>query len=255
MATSNKINVQDIAVGDVFSEESHYVYIGKNPNNPAQFQFKHLESKQVINLDEKYVSELLTTADQYENEAEVGKEDKYWTKKQIEDAIKKGDLPADTKVREGDVRVKGIRSIWADIYSSQVFQVCFNKQDKNLSDKAVKTARDKQLQEVLALLNPQQPAAPVTRKRGRPAKNAPVANASQQAITVEEALRKIQENPILDYVPGEERELRGYKVQFSSVNGIYDVVDMDIVDGDPIRKVNVNTINWLIINNTKYIVK
>ena len=57
---------------------------------------------------------------------------------------------------------------------------------------------------------------------------------------------------------GEDRVLRGYKVQFASRDGRYDCVDMDIVRTDKesgIRPVNINTIKWLIFNGVKYIVK
>lgn len=257
MSTKQAINLNEIEIGDVFSEESHYVFTGKSGNI---FQFKHLESGNTINLDEKYVTDLLTTADQYEKEVEVGKEDKYWTDKQIEIAMVKGELPIDTKVRAGDVRVQGIRSIWAGIYSSQVFTVSFNKQSKTVSAKALKEARDKQLADVLAKLNGPQPQPAVTRGRGRPSKNIPGIMSAKDLynwnpITIEQALRDIQENPILTETPGEERILRGYKSQFTSVNGVYDVIDMDIVVGMNQRAVNVNEINWLVIDTVKYIVK
>ena len=90
------LNIGEINVGDVFSEESHYVYLGQKNNT---HQFKHLESAQVVNLDSKYVTELLKTADQYEEEVEVGVEDKHWTQKQIDDAKKKGTLDADSQIR------------------------------------------------------------------------------------------------------------------------------------------------------------
>lgn len=50
-------------------------------------------------------------------------------------------------------------------------------------------------------------------------------------------------NPILPYEEGEDRVLRGYKIQFECV---------DMAD---IRPVNINTIKWLIFNGVKYIVE
>lgn len=229
-----KVNINDVRPGDVFSEEAHYRYTGKSG---AAHEFVHLGSNQTVKLSEKYVQDLLTTADQFDQEVEVGKEDKYWTTKQIEDAKKKGELPSNTTVREGDVRVPGIRSIWAGIYSSKVFTVNFNKQSKELSAKALATAKDVQLKEALDAIEKAR-----TGKKG-------------VAKTAEQVIRELQDNPILPVTAGEERTLRGYKVQFSSVNGSYDVVDMDITTGMNQRQVNVNTINWLVVDGIKYTVK
>lgn len=223
------INLNEIETGDVFSEESHYVYLGQEN---GKRQFKHLESGQKVNLDDRYVAELLQTADQYTEEVEVGVEDKHWTQKQIDEAKKKGLLEIDSTVREGDVKLKGIRSLWTDIHSTQVFSVCFNKKGKELTKKAYNAAKEAQIAHALT-------------------------NISSGKVTLEEAFKEIQENPIFPTEKGEERVLRGYKVQFSSTNGFYDVIDMDIEDdgkGSNLRKVNINEINWLVVRGVKYIV-
>ncbi len=224
------INISEIEVGDIFSEESHYVYLGQKS---GLHQFKHLESGQEINLDDQYVTNLLETADQFDETQtiEVGVEDKFWTAKQIEDAKKKGLLAADSTVREGDLKLKGMRNIWADIHSTKVFTVCFDKKGKALTKKAFTQAKEKQVQDALASIG-----------TGK--------------ITMEDAFKQIQENPIVPIEAGEERQLRGYKVQFSSINGVYDVVDMDIVDdgkGSNLRKVNINEIKWLVIGGVQYV--
>ena len=41
-------------------------------------------------------------------------------------------------MRVGDVRVEGIRTIWENIHSTQVFTVCFRKADTVLSAKSIK---------------------------------------------------------------------------------------------------------------------
>lgn len=223
------LNLNEIEVGDVFSEESHYIYLGEEN---GRRQFKHLESGQKVNLDDRYVSELLQTADQFTEDVEVGVEDKHWTQKQIEDAKTKGLLEADSLVREGDVKLKGIRSLWTDIHSTKVLSVCFNKKGKELTKKAFNAAKEKQIQEALA-------------------------NISSGKVTLEEAFKQIQETPIFPVEKGEERVLRGYKVQFSSANGFYDVIDMDIEDdgkNSNLRKVNINEINWLVVDGVKYVV-
>ncbi len=235
----NLVKITEIEVGDVFSEESHYVFMGSknvgldNQNNPiSTYQFKHLESNKVINLDSKYVSELLTTADQYSEEITVGREDKFWTQKQIDDAKKKSQLEADTTIREGDIKLKGIRNLWADIHTTKVYSVCFDKKGKELTKKAFNALKDKQIQDALV-------------------------NISSGKVTLEEAFKQIQETPILSVEKGDERVLRGYKVQFSSTNGFYDVIDMDLPDdgkGSNIRKVNINEIKWLVVDGIKYVV-
>ena len=236
--TKVPLNISEIERGDVFSEESHYVYLEPSEITNTQgkketiYKFKHLESGQVVQLDAKYVAELLQTADQYEPEVEVGVEDKHWTQKQIDEAKKKGTLEADSQIREGDVKLQGIRSLWTNIHTTQVFSVCFNKKGKELTKKALNAAKEKQIQDALA-------------------------STSTGKLTLEDAFKLIQENPIFPIEKGEERVLRGYKVQFASANGFYDVIDMDIEDdgkGSNLRKVNINEINYLVVGGVKYIV-
>lgn len=238
-ATTNKVNLADVRPGDVFSESAHYVYQSASADG-KNHKLKHLASGIVVDLSSKYVEDLLQTADQFQTTEEVGREDKYWTTKQLNDAKANGTLPADTTVREGDVRVKGIRSIWADIHTEKVFTVCFNKQSKDLSAKALNEAKNKQLQEAIAEI-----ASAATAKKG-------------VAKTAEEVIKKIQNNPVLSTEPGEERQLRGYKVTFVSTTGYYDVVDMEKENtgkNENLRKVNINEINWIVVGGVKYTVK
>ena len=54
------------------------------------------------------------------------------------------------------------------------------------------------------------------------------------------------------------RILRGYKVQFTSRDGRYNCVDIDIPKAEKeigIRPVNLNTIKWIIFGGVKYVVK
>lgn len=233
--TKKKANFDISAVeeGDIFSEQSHYVFNGQK--NGKDYQCLHVESGRVVNLNEQYITDLLKTADQYDKEVEVGREDKLWTAKQIEDAHKGVNKPVDLRV--GDLRQKGIRSIWADIHSEQVFTVNFNKQNTELSDKAVAEAKQKKVDEVIAAITKAQK------------------NKEGVAKVAEAAIREIMDNPILPIVKGDERKLRGFKTQFESINGSYNVIDMDITKGSQQRQVNVNAINWLLFNGVKYVVK
>ena len=57
---------------------------------------------------------------------------------------------------------------------------------------------------------------------------------------------------------GEDRVLRGYKIQFESRDGRYNCVDMDIQQTDKesgVRPVNINTIKYLIFDGVKYVVE
>lgn len=211
---SSKVNLKEVKQGDVFSEISHYKV--KDVKKGGGVSLYHLESGQVVNLDDKYVQDLLTTADQFEKEVEVGKEDK----------------------KDG---TKGIRSIFEEIYNSEVFTVCFRKQDEPIGPKKLKELKDAQITEVLNKIEKAK-----TSKKG-------------VADEAKKALEELQNNPILPYKPGEERVLRGYKIQFSSRDGRYDCIDMDLDAGKDsaksIRPVNINSILWLVYKGVRYIVK
>ena len=132
----------------------------------------------------------------------------------------------------------GIRSIWENIHSSKVFTVCFKKQDKAKSQKKLNEEIDYLVKQFSTDIDKVK-----ANKKG-------VAEKAKQLIT--ELIRK----PILPYEEGEDRVLRGYKIQFESRDGKYQCIDMDIEDPENnVRLVNINTIKWLIIDNTKYIVQ
>lgn len=225
------INFQEIEVGDVFSELSHYIAVRKESNGLV---VKNLKTNEEFLFHQDYVANILTTADQFTNEVKVGKEDKLWTAKQIADAVANGDLPADHKVSVGDVRVEGIRTLFENIHSQHVFTVSFNKADTQLSNKKYQEALKEQRERFIELIE----KAKSSKKSMRDA--------------AEQGLLDIQNNPVLPFVKGEERVLRGYKTQFTSRDGRYDCMDMDI---NEIRPVNINTLNWLVYKGTKYIVE
>ena len=206
-----KVNIKEIEVGDIFSEESHYVV---NKVAKDKVEFLHLESGKKVSLSNEYVANLLNTSDQYDNEVKVGKEDK----------------------KDG---TPGIRTIFENIKSSEVFTVVFKKQDKPKTKKAVEAEKETQRNEAVAIID-----------KAKKAKKS-------MATAYKEALEFVQNNPIKDYIEGEERVLRGYKMQFVSRDGKYRCMDMDITRTDKEtgeRLVNINTISQLIYNGTKYIV-
>lgn len=206
-----KVNIKEIEVGDIFSEESHYVV---NKVAKDRVEFLHVESGKKVSLNNEYVANLLNTSDQYDNEVKVGKEDK----------------------KDG---TPGIRTIFENIKSSEVFTVVFKKQDKPKTKKAIEAEKEAQRTEAVALID-----------KAKKAKKS-------MAVAYKEALEFIQNNPVKDYIEGENRILRGYKMQFVSRDGKYRCMDMDITRTDKEtgeRLVNINTISQLIYNGTKYII-
>lgn len=204
------VNLSKIKLGDVFSEESHYV-VTNITNGTVVFQ--HVESKQVVELAKTYVRDLLSSADQYDEVVKVTKEDK----------------------KDG---TPGIRTIFDKIKSSEVFTVVFKKQDKPKTKKAFEAEREEQREKAVAMIE----------KAKRDKKS--------MAVAYKEALSFIQDNPIKDFTEGEDRTLRGYKIQFVSRDGRYDCIDMDLLNEEShIRPVNINTIKELIYNGIKYVVE
>lgn len=203
--------MERINVGDVLSESSHYVVeriIGDT------IQLIHHESGQHISIDRGYVRSFLHSADEVNEEVEVTKEDK----------------------KDG---TPGIRTIFENIHTGQVFTVTFKKQDKPKTKKALEEERAAQREAAVALI-----------EKARKAKKS-------MAVAYKEALELIQNNPIKDIIEGEDRVLRGYKLQFVSRDGKYKCMDMDITRTDKEtgeRLVNINTISQLIYNGVKYIV-
>ena len=134
----------------------------------------------------------------------------------------------------------GIRSIFEGIHSGQVFTVCFKKQDKPKSTRQFKAEID-----ALATELSQEIDKVKASKKG-------------VADWAKKTLYALMQNPISKVVEGEERVLRGYKIQFESRDGRYNCIDMDIERTEKeegIRPVNINTIIWLIYNGKKYVVK
>lgn len=203
---------EKINVGDVLSEQSHYIVIDSNRD---RIKCTHFESGESVNIGIDYVKKFCFSADDYNKIVEVTKEDK----------------------ADG---TPGIRTVFEGIHSSEVFTVVFKKQDKKKTKKQVKEEKEAQVNEAIAKIN-----------KAKEQKKS-------MATAYAEVLTFIQENPIQDYIKGESRKLRGYKVQFQSRDGKYDCVDMDIERTDTesgIRPVNINTIESLIYKGVKYVVK
>lgn len=204
--------INQLKQGSIISESSHYIV---NRVSGSNAWLTHFESGEEVQIGMSYLKNYTNSADLFETTVKVTKEDK-----------KDGTL--------------GIRSIWENIHSGQVFTVCFKKQDKPKSKR--------KLQEEIDAIVEQFSNSIDTVKNNKKG----VANAAKNLIT------ELVNNPVLPYEEGEDRVLRGYKIQFESRDGRYDCVDMDITKTDKesgIRPVNINTIKWLIFNGVKYIVE
>lgn len=204
--------INQLEEGAVISESSHYIV---NRIAGSTVHLKHFESGEEVQIGMSYLKNYTNSADLFETTVMVTKEDK-----------KDGTL--------------GIRSIWENIHSGQVFTVCFKKQDKPKSQKKLNAEISSLIESFSNEIDNVK-----NNKKG-------VANCAKQLI------EELVNNPILPYEEGEERVLRGYKIQFSSRDGRYDCVDMDITKTDKesgIRPVNINTIRYLIYNGVKYVVE
>ena len=204
--------INQLKQGSIISESSHYIV---NRVSGSTAWLTHFESGEEVQIGMSYLKNYTNSADLYDTTVEVTKEDK----------------------KDGTF---GIRSIWENIHSGQVFTVCFKKQDKPKSKRKLQEEIDAIVEQF-----PNSIDAVKNNKKG-------VANAAKNLVT------ELVSNPVLPYEEGEDRVLRGYKIQFESRDGRYDCVDMDIVRTDKesgIRPVNINTIKWLIFNGVKYVVK
>jgi len=214
-------NIIDVQPGDLWSDISYLQTIAVNKDT---VDLKHLNTGETVVLSHEYLEKLLHSADQFASVVNVGIEDKLWTQKQLDEA-------KNTTNQVGDVRVPGMKSIWDGI-GSKVFRVSFIKKGKELS----KTAYNKAIQEKLT------DATYVLEK----------AKSSKKGVTTValELLEDLIRNPIVSTVAGEERILRGWKLQHESLDGQYAVMDSDLMEK---RVVNLNTIKWIIINGVKYV--
>ena len=198
--------IKSFKVGDVLSESSHYKVLADNGN--LNFKLKHLESGDMVYIGKEYIHNYLESADGFTNEVKVTREDK-----------KDGTL--------------GIRSIFEGIHGSQVFTVCFKKQDTPKSKKKLQAELDAIIEQFS------------NRIESVKASQKGVADAAKNLVST------LVVNPILPYEEGEDRVLRGFKIQFESRDGRYNCIDMDIEDANNVRPVNINTIRWIILGGTK----
>ena len=206
--TNFNLKVNEIKHGDVFSETSHYTFLRKDA---AGFLiFKNLTTGVEVTLSSNYVEKFLIGADQYHSVVKVTREDK----------------------RDGTL---GIRSIFQNIYNSDVFIAGYYKQAEKLKVSEYQALLQQQKEQLLASVE----KAVKSKKSSKEA--------------VRQAIEEAQNNPILKVKEPELRVLRGYKIQFESRDGKYNCIDMTISQNVPeIRPVNINTLEFLIYKGVRY---
>jgi hypothetical protein len=149
------------------------------------------------------------------------------------------DFTNEVKVTREDKKdgTLGIRSIFEGIHGSQVSTVCFKKQDTPKSQRKLNA-------EIATLISDFSKEIDTIQK-----------NKKGVADAAKKFAEELIKNPILPYEEGEDRVLRGFKIQFESRDGRYNCIDMDIKDTNNVRPVNINTIRWIILGGTKYVVE
>lgn len=215
-------SIKDVQIADVFSEVNYFTVQALNSNGTVDL--KHQSTGETVTVSNEYLEKFLSSADQYQEEVKVGIEDKLWTAKQIADAKR-------TDVQVGDLRVPGLKTIWDSIGQS-VFCVEFTKKATPLSKKAYDAAVQAKMDEVAEAIEKAQ-----RNKKG-------VGNVAKEEVL------KLINNPILNHIPGEVRTMRAYKLQHTSTDGQYAVMDMD--KGEK-RSVNLPTVSCIVVNGVKYV--
>lgn len=226
-------NYTDLRPGDFLTEISSYTVKTVDKDKTVLI---HGESRKEVTIAKNYVELYMIPADQYTSEVIVGKEDTYWTEKQIQEAIAKG-VPNASNLREGDLKAKGIRSIFLDYPLRTACAVCFFKKDKPLSAKAYEKAiEDKIAQDLQEITNGNK--------------------------SLKDVLAESNKKPVLNYIPGEERVMIGYKISNFSQTSDYKFMDVKVPNPsspggfDHIEKsIDLSTIKWMVADGIKYILK
>lgn len=227
------IDYNDIRVGDFFTEVGAYQVI---ETKPESIKVLDLRNGAQVTLSRAYVEASLTSAEQYQQEVFVGKEDTFWTAKKIEAAVASGKIAAGS-VKIGDLETTGIRSIFMSIPTGVAITCCFRKKDTLLSEKAYQNKLSSLVETVKS-------------------------EVMSGTLTLPQALTNCLENPVSRVIPGEMRVMCGYKKEMTSPTSDYTFCDVRIVDASSPtgfksenRTVDLSTMQWIIFNGTKYTVK
>lgn len=124
----------------------------------------------------------------------------------------------------------GIRSLFEN-HGTGVCTVVFIKQNKNKTKKAFEDEKNLQKEKALEKVE--------KARRGK----------KSMVDVIRKEIAEIQNNPILPFIPGELRVMTGYKLSFTSRDGKYRFMDLEVKEE---RYVNINNIVGFIADNTKY---
>lgn len=238
---------KEIKQGEYFSLASHYQSKEDSLLSNQMVHAVQLSDDSPIAITGSYVAGKCKSASYFEEIVHVGYENKYWTKKQVTDWIQNENL-TETAIEEGwtdddwfntindtprvgDLKLKGIKSIFEDIRDQSVFTVFFYKVDKKKTKKEYNAEIESRVQKFME----------------------PVIKAKTSKKSMEDAAREavmdLIENPVLDYHPGELRQMICYKEQFSSKDGRYKVFDLEAKET---RLVNLPKVQTIIYDKVKY---
>ena len=78
------MDITKITKNNLFTEFSQFKFTGKKDSLRQTLEFEHVQTGEIVSIGSTYVENFLISADHYEKEVFVGKEDKYWTQKQID---------------------------------------------------------------------------------------------------------------------------------------------------------------------------
>jgi hypothetical protein len=232
------MEINNVKEGEFLSEISHYkVRKDSDLELMSSVSITHLASSGEYSFTGTYVKDHLKSASQYDEVIKVGKEDKFWTNKQVADWIRENwdgvnihDFAVNVP-KVGDLKLKGIRSVFQEIRDQTVFTVVFQKVDQKKTKKAYEAEISERVERFLV----------------------PVIKAKTSKKSMEEAAKAsvtdLIKNPVLDYIPGEMRTMICYKTQFSSRDGHYSVFDLE---KQGVAQVNIKTIQSIIFDGVKY---
>jgi len=222
-----------------YSEFSRYRI---EPSRQEPRTATHLESGEKVKIGNGYLESFLLSAEDYEKTIQVGREDKLWTPKQVQDELSKLKFGINVGIQEiakaarevprvGDVRVRGIRSIFKSIPLGEVFTVTFQKKGVKLTDRQFKKKQEEYLAEARERLEKKQ-----RWKEG-------ILDAALEEI------QHLMDNPINQVEAGADRTLIGYKMENNPKGSHYMCMDLEIMEN---RLVNISTINRLVSRGVKY---
>lgn len=238
-------NFENVNTDDFFTEFSVYKFKEVINSNECKYEvFKNgVEHTGQINVSNDFVRNNWNHL-QYDETVKVGKKDKLWTQNQIEKELSKGNIVEEDNIRAGDIKLAGMETIFTEV-GKNPFIIKYNKKAKKKQVKVLKeelkTQREQLINRVLEVVKD-----------------------FNLGITTEEMLEKltpelekIQKNPISEYIQ-EERTLYGILLSAKSLNGVYSVVDLKILNetkdiNKSIRQVTLDNVTELIIGGKRHI--